>query len=80
REGFSVADDWLPPRMFQPATSGPLAETAVDAEGLKQARSTFYAMMGWDPDTGVPTRDTLGELDISWVAQYLPPETQNERS
>jgi aldehyde:ferredoxin oxidoreductase len=72
REGFTVADDWLPPRMFQPATSGPLANTAVDKEGLKQARSIFYGMMGWDRETGVPTTDTLGELDIAWVEQYLP--------
>jgi aldehyde:ferredoxin oxidoreductase len=72
REGFTVADDWLPPRMFQPQTSGPLSNTAVDKKGLKQARSIFYAMMGWDRETGVPTTDTLGELDISWVEQYLP--------
>ncbi len=72
REGFTVADDWLPPRMFQPATSGPLANTAVDKEGLKAARSLFYAMMGWDRETGVPTTDTLGELDIAWVEEYLP--------
>jgi aldehyde:ferredoxin oxidoreductase len=72
REGFTVADDWLPPRMFQPQTSGPLSNTAVDKEGLKTARSLFYAMMGWDRETGVPTTDTLGELDISWVEQYLP--------
>jgi aldehyde:ferredoxin oxidoreductase len=72
REGFTVADDWLPPRMFQPQTSGPLSNTAVDKKGLKTARSLYYAMMGWDRATGVPTADTLGELDISWVEQYLP--------
>jgi aldehyde:ferredoxin oxidoreductase len=72
REGFTVADDWLPPRMFQPATSGPLSNTVVDKEALKAARSLFYAMMGWNRDTGIPTADTLGELDISWVEQYLP--------
>jgi aldehyde:ferredoxin oxidoreductase len=72
REGFTVSDDWLPPRMFQPQTSGPLSNTAVNKEGLKKARSIYYAMMGWDRDTGVPTTDTLGELDISWVKQYLP--------
>ncbi len=72
REGFTITDDWLPPRMFQPATQGPLANTAVDKEGLKAARSLFYAMMGWDRETGVPTTDTLGELDIAWVEEYLP--------
>lgn len=71
REGFTVTDDWLPPRMFQPATSGPLT-SGVDPTKLKQAKRLFYAMMGWDPETGIPTSETLGELDISWVADYLP--------
>jgi aldehyde:ferredoxin oxidoreductase len=72
REGFTAEDDWLPPRMFQPATRGPLSQTTVDAEALAQARRLFYAMMGWDPATGVPTAATLGELDIEWVAAHLP--------
>ncbi|MEE8571125.1 MAG: aldehyde ferredoxin oxidoreductase family protein [Candidatus Bathyarchaeia archaeon] len=72
REGFTVTDDWLPPRMFQPATCGPLSNTPVDEEELKKARSIFYGMMGWNRETGVPTADTLGELDISWVEQHLP--------
>jgi aldehyde:ferredoxin oxidoreductase len=71
RDGLTVEDDWLPPRMFQPATSGPLSNTAIDKNSLKKARSIFYAMMGWDRITGIPTIDTLGELDIPWVAQYL---------
>lgn len=72
KEGFTAADDWLPPRMFQPATCGPLSNTTVDEKGLKKARSIFYAMMGWDRETGIPTTDTLGELDIAWIGQYLP--------
>ena len=72
KEGFTAADDWLPPRMFQPATCGPLSNTTVDEKGLKKARSIFYAMMGWDRETGIPTTDTLGELDIPWIGQYLP--------
>jgi aldehyde:ferredoxin oxidoreductase len=39
---------------------------------LKAAIHTFYAMMGWDKKTGIPTEETLGELDISWVSNYLP--------
>ena len=71
REGFTAKDDWLPPRMFLPATSGPLT-SGVDPAKLKQAKRLFYAMMGWDPETGIPTSETLGELDIAWVADYLP--------
>jgi aldehyde:ferredoxin oxidoreductase len=72
REGFTFTDDWLPPRMFQPASSGPLSNTTVDQDELKKARSIFYAMMGWDRETGIPSIDTLGELDIPWIEQYLP--------
>jgi aldehyde:ferredoxin oxidoreductase len=72
REGFQVKDDWLPPRLFEPATSGPLSNTAVDPTALKKARSIFYTMMGWDKETGIPTEETLGELDIEWVAKYIP--------
>ena len=27
----------------------------------------FYAMMGWDWETGVPTAERLAELGISWA-------------
>ncbi|NIR12817.1 MAG: aldehyde ferredoxin oxidoreductase, partial [Desulfobacterales bacterium] len=36
REGFTKADDWLPPRFFHPQTSGALSETAVDPEELRE--------------------------------------------
>ncbi len=71
REGFSSKDDWLPPRFFTPQTSGPLSKTAVDPKRLERAKRLYYEMMGWNPDTGVPTRAKLEELDISWVADEL---------
>ena len=30
-------------------------------------------MMGWDRDTGLPTRSTLAELDIEWASEHLEP-------
>jgi aldehyde:ferredoxin oxidoreductase len=30
--------------------------------------SVYYGMMGWDPQTGVPTEGKLHELDIGWAA------------
>jgi aldehyde:ferredoxin oxidoreductase len=68
REGFTANDDWLPDRMFHPQNVGPLSKTAVNAEQLLQARRTYYGMMGWNPETGVPTRERLEELDIGWAA------------
>ena len=71
REGFTPEDDWLPPRFFNPQTSGPLSKTAVDPEKLKEAKRLYYEMMGWNPETGVPTRAKLDELDISWIADEI---------
>jgi len=71
REGFTAADDWLPPRFFQPQTSGALSETAVDAGNLRRAIDLFYQMIGWNGD-GVPLPGTLYELDISWALDYFP--------
>jgi aldehyde:ferredoxin oxidoreductase len=71
RRGFTAADDWLPPRMFQPQTSGALSETAVIPGELRNAIDLYYQMMGWDP-AGVPRMGTLYELGIGWAKDYLP--------
>jgi len=77
REGFTAADDWLPPRFFQPQTAGALSETAVDPGDLRRAIDTFYEMMGWDGD-GRPLPGTLHELGVGWAVDYLP-EKMTER-
>jgi aldehyde:ferredoxin oxidoreductase len=71
REGLTEKEDWLPPRMFQPQNGGPIPDTAVDPKKLEEAKRTYYRMMGWDEDTGVPTVNKLEELDIPWVAKQL---------
>ncbi|MFQ6076632.1 MAG: aldehyde ferredoxin oxidoreductase family protein [Candidatus Bathyarchaeia archaeon] len=71
REGLSVKDDWLPDRFFHPQTSGPISHIAVDPEELERAKHTYYGMVGWDEETGVPTRWKLEELGIGWVADEL---------
>ena len=70
REGFTREDDWLPPRFFQPQTSGALSETSVDPDELRKAVDTYYEMMGWDED-GAPTEGTLYRLSIGWASQHL---------
>ena len=68
REGFTRADDVLPPRMATPHVSGSLNEKPVDPEVLDENLTLFYGMMGWDTQTGEPTEAKLHELDIAWVA------------
>ncbi len=67
REGLTADDDRLPERFFQPQTSGPLSKTALDKDEFDKAKRLYYGMMGWDPDTGIPTRAKLEELDIAWA-------------
>jgi len=71
REGFTGEDDWLPKRMFQPQTSGPISKTAVNPRQLRTAKRIYYRMMGWSEDNGIPTIGKLEELDIPWVANEL---------
>lgn len=67
REGLTRADDTLPARMSNYHVSGALNEKPVTPEVLDEAVTLFYGMMGWDPQTGVPTDGKLHELDIAWA-------------
>lgn len=71
REGFTRADDVLPPRINTPFVTESVSEKPVDPEVLDENVSVFYEMMGWDSQTGIPTPTRLRELDISWVADNL---------
>jgi aldehyde:ferredoxin oxidoreductase len=72
REGFGPADDRLALRSYGPTRSGALAEGGLDPEALEEAVHAYYAMMGWDKETGVPTVERLYQLGIGWAAAYLP--------
>jgi len=69
--GLTRADDSFPKRIHEPFKDGPLAGVGVGEEKLNNAISVYYDMMGWDKDTGIPTRGKLQELDIEWVADLL---------
>jgi aldehyde:ferredoxin oxidoreductase len=72
REGWTVDDDRLPERSYGPTTDGALEDGGIDREELEEAVHTYYAMAGWDPETGVPTLAKLQELGVEWAAAYLP--------
>ena len=72
REGFTIDDDRLPERSYGPVNGGALADGGIDREELREAVQTYYGMMGWDRETGVPTLEKLEELDVAWAAAYLP--------
>jgi aldehyde:ferredoxin oxidoreductase len=43
RQGWTAADDTLPPRLFTPLADGPYAGVAVDAAALRSARHAYEA-------------------------------------
>jgi aldehyde:ferredoxin oxidoreductase len=71
REGLTAADDKLPDRMLEAFKEGPLAGRAPTPEAFARARSIYYEIMGWDRETGRPTRSTLDALEIGEFASML---------
>lgn len=75
RAGLTRADDVLPIRLSKPFnTSGAGFEKPVDPRVLDEHVGVFYGMMGWDPETGVPTRARLQALDVEWAIEDCTPQ------
>ena len=53
-----------------------IPERIVDREKFEEFKTLFYELEGWDPLTGYPTRSTLEDLDLGYVADEL--EEQNK--
>jgi aldehyde:ferredoxin oxidoreductase len=68
RCGFTREDDKLPERLLTPAPDVPEKHAAPNLE--IQLRE-FYETMGWDWDTGKPTRERLSKLGLKDVADDL---------
>ena len=67
REGLTAKDDILPDRFFQPLEGGALKGAKLDRESFLAAVQMYYEMLGWDRQTGVPTKAKLAELDLGWL-------------
>lgn len=67
REGFNAADDKLPARFFEPKTDGYLSQAKPDPAKFERAKRYYYALMGWDAQTGIPTPETLEDLGLPVV-------------
>jgi len=71
REGITSADDRLPERIAEPATTGPTRGQALDAKTLGLMLDNYYEIRGWNKTTGIPTRSRLEELGLEYVADEL---------
>ena len=71
REGFSRKDDTLPERLFTPLENGVLEGEIFPRDEFESALTTLYRIKGWDPETGIPTREKLETLSLGWAADLL---------
>jgi aldehyde:ferredoxin oxidoreductase len=58
REGLTAQDFALPTRIADPPAMGPFSGRSVDFDAL---RRSYYQAMGWEPETGNPSRERLVE-------------------
>jgi aldehyde:ferredoxin oxidoreductase len=71
REGKVREHDMPTPRFFKRREGGPLDGKALDPEQLQKLFDHYYEIHGWDPKTSIPTRRTLEELGLKYVANEL---------
>jgi aldehyde:ferredoxin oxidoreductase len=72
REGFSIKDDRLPARLFEPKPDGPDSGKKIFGEDdFNEAIALYYEMINCDPETGRPARGKLMELGLDWVEEML---------
>ncbi|MFX1416524.1 MAG: aldehyde ferredoxin oxidoreductase C-terminal domain-containing protein, partial [Promethearchaeota archaeon] len=68
REGFTRADDTLPPRLLEdPLPEGPAQGHVVNLDVLLDA---YYNYRGWD-EQGRPTKEKLRELELEWLVDVV---------
>jgi aldehyde:ferredoxin oxidoreductase len=67
REGYGREQDTLPKKMYEPLQGGPSHGISLSREELEMAKDMYYAMAGWDVDTGLPTPERLEALGLGWL-------------
>ncbi len=71
REGFTRKDDTLPERLFNPLENGALEGESFPRDEFESALTVLYGLKGWQPETGIPTRERLDSLSLGWAADLL---------
>lgn len=67
REGLERKDDVFPKRFTdEPMPAGPVAGQVFEAEPLLES---YYKARGWNPETGIPTKDKLNELGLDFTTK-----------
>ena len=69
---FDRKDDMPTPRdLSEPIPTGPAAGWKMDPEKYNRMLDEYYDIHGWDRETSFPTRETLVNLGLEYVADDL---------
>ncbi len=69
REGLKAKDFSFPERLTKPPTVGSFAGHSIDFNKL---RASYHKAMGWDAETGYPSKQCLIELGLQELVGILP--------
>ena len=71
REGIGREADRLPKKLHKALVGGKSDGYVVTEDEVERAKDWYYAMSGWDVESGMPSRETLERLDLAWVADEI---------
>ncbi|HUV33853.1 MAG TPA: aldehyde ferredoxin oxidoreductase C-terminal domain-containing protein, partial [Candidatus Desulfaltia sp.] len=72
RDGRTRAAETLPDFFFEaPILDGPQAGKKLDRSKFEKMKDEYYALRGWDPETGTQREPTLNKLGMADVAKEL---------
>lgn len=80
REGKLREHDMPSRRFLEKRRGGPLDGKALDEEELNHLFDAYYKIHGWDSYTSIPTRKTLEELGLRYVADDLEAKRQLDQT
>lgn len=72
REGITKKDDFLKGKWIKGSVpNGPFKGDTIDKGKWDKMLTEYYLTRGWDPQTGIPTKETLKKLGLQDVYQEL---------
>jgi aldehyde:ferredoxin oxidoreductase len=72
REGVKRDKDTLPKKMYRQALAGGRSDGIVmDEAEIQAGMDMYFEQAGWDVASGVPTRATLEDTGLAWVADDM---------
>ena len=72
REGINREEDILPNRLMEdPLPEGPAKGMLIERESLEMMKDAYFAIRGWDKNTGIPTPEKLRDLDMDDLVEDM---------